>query len=56
VVQDIPILMDKREKPIHFIRNIFEMRRLMIAYIDRLLPVTSPELSDICHCRSVEGP
>ena len=47
MVEDVPVLMDYREKSIHLGVNSIEMRRDMIADIDWLFAIPSTELSDV---------
>lgn len=53
---DRPILVDDREESIHFIRNIFEMRRNMVSYVDGLFAIAAAELSNIRDRGGIERP
>jgi hypothetical protein len=47
---------DEREKPIHFVRYIFEMRWKVIPNVDRFLAIASAKLRDVGNGRCVQGP
>ena len=53
---DCPDLVDYRNELIHEMRNIFEMRRDMIAYVNGLLAKPSAELRNVGYSRSIERP
>jgi len=51
-----PILVHKREEPVHMVRNVFEMRRRVISDLDRVLAISSAKLGDVRDCRAIKGP
>ncbi len=50
-----PVLMDKREEPIHLVRNILEVWRTMISDVNWLFTVTAAKLRNICHGRLIQS-
>jgi len=51
-----PYLVDYRDKLIHEIRDVFEVRRDMIADVNRLLAKPTTELCDISDSGGIERP
>lgn len=49
MIQNMPILMNYREKSIHFGVDALKMRRDMVPDIDRLFAIPSAELRNVGH-------
>ena len=47
MISQFPVLMDQREEPIHQIRDFFEVRRAVIAHINRIFTVSDHQIA-IC--------
>src|ERR1700733_361547 len=54
--ENVPILVYEGKEPIHFIRDILEMGRPMIADVNRLLAIAPAKLSDVRNGRGIQGP
>jgi hypothetical protein len=48
--------MNDGEEPVHFIRNVFEVRRDVVSDVNWLLAIPTSELSDIRYGCIVQGP
>ena len=48
--------MDNRYEAVHQLRNVPEMRRYVIANVNRLLPVASAKLGKVSYGYMVQGP
>ena len=51
MLDDCPIFVNYRKESIHFIWNIFEVRRLMVTHVDGFFTIAAAKLGDISNSR-----
>src|ERR1700730_5639492 len=56
MIHDRPVLVNYREESIHFVRNVLEVRRNVVSYVDRFFAVSASELCDIRDRSVVQRP